>query len=395
MLCRDLWIVLRVGLTAALAAICLITPVLAEPFADGVAAYQRGDYPSALRFFRLGADQGNGDAQYNLGAMYDRGEGVKPDFTIAAEWYRKSAALGIIDAQCDLGVLYRDGRGVPKDLPTAARWFQKAADQGDARCQWYFGWALLQGEGLPKSPALAVSWLRKSADQGYAAAQNDLGSRYANGQGVQKDYVEALKWFHKAAGQGLANGQYNLGVRYAQGEGVQLNWAEAARWLRMAADQNHEEAQRYLEAMYKSAPALREKLNSKLSTDVRKVPEINTAAANAPAAPANSPLGASDVTKIVSTYHENEMRFKRDFFGKRFSGVMPFLKTTEQMFSKNTYTVGFGAGSSLSDVDCKVSAPDEISLITDWNKGDKIRVEGVIRDVTMGAVQLSECVLSK
>ena len=39
-------------------------------FQDGVVAYQRGDYATALKEFRASAEQGNGLAQYNLGQMY-------------------------------------------------------------------------------------------------------------------------------------------------------------------------------------------------------------------------------------------------------------------------------------------------------------------------------------
>ena len=39
-------------------------------FAEGVAAYHRGDYETALRELRPLAEQGDADAQYNLGIMY-------------------------------------------------------------------------------------------------------------------------------------------------------------------------------------------------------------------------------------------------------------------------------------------------------------------------------------
>jgi hypothetical protein len=49
----------------------------------------------------------------------------------------------------------------------------------------------------------------------------------------------------------------------------------------------------------------------------------------------------------------------------------------------------------LSDVDCTVTSPEKISIIANWNKGDKIRVAGMVRDVTMGAVQLDQCTLMR
>ena len=52
-------------------------------FADweaGVDAYQAGDYATALKEFRLLAEQGDADAQFNLGVMYEDGQGVTQDY---------------------------------------------------------------------------------------------------------------------------------------------------------------------------------------------------------------------------------------------------------------------------------------------------------------------------
>ena len=42
----------------------------ADDISAGFKAYQRGDYATALRIFRQFADQGDADAQLNLGVMY-------------------------------------------------------------------------------------------------------------------------------------------------------------------------------------------------------------------------------------------------------------------------------------------------------------------------------------
>jgi uncharacterized protein len=49
------------------------TVVFAGPLEDGQAAYNRGDYATALKLFRPLAEQGNADAQNNLGWLYERG----------------------------------------------------------------------------------------------------------------------------------------------------------------------------------------------------------------------------------------------------------------------------------------------------------------------------------
>jgi uncharacterized protein len=58
---------------------------------DGQEAYGKGDYATALRLLRPLADQGNAQAQNNLGAMYFTGYAAPPNYDEAAEWFRKAA----------------------------------------------------------------------------------------------------------------------------------------------------------------------------------------------------------------------------------------------------------------------------------------------------------------
>ena len=50
-------------------------------------------------------------------------------------WYRKAADQGYADAQFNLGKMYEHGQGVPQSAKAAAVWYRKAADQGDAEAQ--------------------------------------------------------------------------------------------------------------------------------------------------------------------------------------------------------------------------------------------------------------------
>jgi TPR repeat protein len=71
---------MRLALKHALAVIILVmslaAPVAAGPWEDARAAYNSGDYATALRLWRPLADQGNAGAQANLGWMYSKGLGV-------------------------------------------------------------------------------------------------------------------------------------------------------------------------------------------------------------------------------------------------------------------------------------------------------------------------------
>jgi uncharacterized protein len=68
--------------------------VAAGPFKDGEAAYDRGDYTTALRLYRPIAEQGNSYAQYEIGRIYSNGHGVPQNFAEALKWFRLAADQG-------------------------------------------------------------------------------------------------------------------------------------------------------------------------------------------------------------------------------------------------------------------------------------------------------------
>ena len=66
----------------------------AGPLEDGQAAYQKGDYATALKIYRLLAEQGNASAKTALGVIYEHGQGVPQDFVRAVIWYSEAAYQG-------------------------------------------------------------------------------------------------------------------------------------------------------------------------------------------------------------------------------------------------------------------------------------------------------------
>ena len=106
------------------------------PSADlyaGVGAYARGDYATALIEFRSAADQGNSDAQHNLGVMYLNGEGVTQDYVEAAKWFHRAAEQGFGKSQHNLGLIYHNGQGVTQDYVQAHKWYSLAAERSSDR----------------------------------------------------------------------------------------------------------------------------------------------------------------------------------------------------------------------------------------------------------------------
>ena len=64
----------------------------AGPLEDALAAYQRGDYATAMRLLRPLAEQGDAKAQSNLGVRYDEGRGVPQDYVQAYMWFDLAAS---------------------------------------------------------------------------------------------------------------------------------------------------------------------------------------------------------------------------------------------------------------------------------------------------------------
>ena len=146
--------------------VLLGTQMFAQEIDKGYESYNDGDYATALNEWKPIAEQGYAFAQYNLGIMYEYGNGVAKDYAEAVKWYRLSAEQGYAIGQYSLGLMYSNGYGVLKDKPEA------------------------------------VKWWRLSAEQGYAYAQGMLGIIYELGEGVLKDNIIAHMWYNIASGNG-------------------------------------------------------------------------------------------------------------------------------------------------------------------------------------------------
>ncbi len=95
-------------------------------FQDGLLAYHRGDHAVAMEIWRPLAEGGNASAQYMVGYLYARGEGVVSNSGTAAKWYHRAADQGDPDAQLNLGLMYVKGAGVKKSYVAAYQWFALA-----------------------------------------------------------------------------------------------------------------------------------------------------------------------------------------------------------------------------------------------------------------------------
>ncbi|HBM41729.1 MAG TPA: hypothetical protein DD402_18060, partial [Sulfitobacter sp.] len=164
----------------------------AQTVQDGMAAFEQGDYTHALELLLPLAEQGDAEAQCQVGRLYYRGgDGVPQSFDDSVAWAKKSAEQNNPCGLNSLGVSYRFGQGVDPDAKTAFDYFTRAAAQG------------------------------------FDKAQFSLGNMHELGEGTAQSDAEARAWYHKAAEQGNAMGQYRLGILLLEGRGGEAAPEEA------------------------------------------------------------------------------------------------------------------------------------------------------------------------
>ena len=201
------------------------------------------------------AEQGDAEAQFDLGLLYYNGEGVEQSRTKAAEWCRLAAEQGHAKAQFNLGVSYDNGVGVEQNRAEAAKWYRLAAEQGNIMAQVNLGVLYYGGKGVEQNHAEAAKWYRLAVKQGDARAQFNLGTLYYDGKGVEQSHAEAAKRFRLAAEKGDANAQFNLGLLYYNGKGVTQNYSEAYIWLSLASAGNAPNARKARDQVAKKLDA--------------------------------------------------------------------------------------------------------------------------------------------
>ena len=173
----------------------------------GLAAWNSGDYATALRELKPLAEQGHVSAQNNLGAMYGTGRGAPQDNTTAVKWYRLAAEQGFAPAQDKIEELQRK---ISEQKPSSTLTAEKSAPPTTKGNYW----------------------------KGQVAYRN-------------QDYATALREWEPLANQGNANALFNLGVMYQYGQGVPQNYKTAIKWFRLAAKQGHPRAQVHVEFLRK------------------------------------------------------------------------------------------------------------------------------------------------
>jgi hypothetical protein len=122
------------------------------------------------------AKQGNPEAQFKVGEMYETGTGVNQNKREAIYWTKRSANQKYETARFKLLYWDLEKKGLNADNKTRLEWLNNRAKQGNAQAQYYLGKIYAHGAGINKNPEVAITWLNKAASAGVLEAELELAT---------------------------------------------------------------------------------------------------------------------------------------------------------------------------------------------------------------------------
>ncbi len=267
-------------------------------FDTGLSASQRGDYLIALTQWLPLAEAGFAKAQFNVGALYQQGQGVAADETESARWYELAAAQGHGEATVRLDALLQPEAVVTPTLqieapapapvevavetpdpieppaavepraaetappgasPTIELAALPSASAEDSRSRADAVLATVSADSVTieifdtgyqayrdGDPGLAATLWQQLAEEGLVNAQYNLALMALRGDGVERNPDQAMDWMRRTAENGDRDAQYALGLLLDRGFGVPRGGDEAVRWFTRAANAGHVAAQTQL-----------------------------------------------------------------------------------------------------------------------------------------------------
>ena len=202
---------------------------------------------SEIEELKKAAENGDAEAQAQLGKKYYHADGVKNNYNIAAHWFIKAARQDHPLAKFYLGnLLLFENSFLEEDPEKALELFRDAEEQGIEDASGFIGYMYCLGWIVDKNREEGMSRLLKAADNGKDWAMYLIGDVYFqdffDNFGVAEETAEeaakeAVKWFTKAAESGSPQAMRKLGEMYDHAFGARGNPDEAERWYRKAGEQ--------------------------------------------------------------------------------------------------------------------------------------------------------------
>lgn len=154
-----------------IAGVVVITFFIFKGFYDtdlkkGIKAYEHEEYIKAANLFAEACNKGNTDGCFNLGQMYDQGEGVVENDVKAVELYTKACNTRDFQGCYNLGMMYAYGHGVHKDKYKAVDLFDQACKGGEGVGCFNLAFAYTKGIAVKENKVTAMKLYSKACELG-------------------------------------------------------------------------------------------------------------------------------------------------------------------------------------------------------------------------------------
>jgi len=205
---------------------------LVKPIPPHIGPIKEG--AEAAAWLEKSADQGNMDAAFLLGYMYQYAAGVQKDVGKSTTWLTKAADAGHTAAMITLAATYRAGDGIMKNKIKARDLYAKAAEKGNNNARTALAAMYMEGDGVHQDGKMAFAWYNRAVKDGHAPAMLGLGTLYARKELGMENGPKAVYWTHQAVAHGYVPAVYALGLLYRDGVGtVQPDAYSAYLWLKL------------------------------------------------------------------------------------------------------------------------------------------------------------------
>lgn len=228
-----------------------------EKLSEGLNSYfsEKPNIKEAIYLLNISSDEGNSISSYLLGLIYEKGEFFNQN--LSESFFKKSSSQGNSSRLNKIGSNYQRGYGVKKDYSKALEYFQKSADLGNSYALVNLGNCYKNGKGVEKNylkaikycqknPAKAVEFFENSAKLGNSYGLVNLGNCYKNGFGVDQCHSMAFGYYQKSAECGNTEGLINLGICYENGLGVELDYSMALNCYKNSLELGNSEAESFI-----------------------------------------------------------------------------------------------------------------------------------------------------
>ncbi len=177
-------------------------------FSGGQLAYAKGDFVTAYEELLPLAVEGNPNAQFYIGRIYDpsnqdrlgvtsmplsaNGTPIIQDYKQALRWYTMAAKQGHVAGMRQAGMFLKYGQLYRR----AYKWLSRAAKAGDGEAQYQLGIMYHYGMGMPRNDTKAAKWLALGGPNMSPYKQKQYGWKAGQGYGAPaqgKELIDILK----------------------------------------------------------------------------------------------------------------------------------------------------------------------------------------------------------